>query len=148
MDALVEIAESIGVKGGIYGCRMTGGGFGGCTVALVKREAVAEIKKRMAADYKTKTGIDATIFVSRPAGGATVVKGIGVDSIAKASADAPGGLHPGVVGRDDLALSGDLLERDGLGVVTAGGDHHAKNAVVDQIRASAAKPCGEKTVCR
>jgi galactokinase len=75
LDALVEIAEFIGSKGGIYGCRMTGGGFGGCTVALVKRDAVAEIKKRMAADYKMKTGIDATIFVSRPAGGATVVKG-------------------------------------------------------------------------
>jgi len=41
---------------------MTGGGFGGCTVALVKREAVAEIKKRMAADYKLKTGINATIL--------------------------------------------------------------------------------------
>jgi len=74
LDALVEIAESIGINGGIYGCRMTGGGFGGCTVALVKRDAVTEIKKRMAADYKKKTGIDATIFVSRPAGGATVVK--------------------------------------------------------------------------
>ena len=82
LDALVEIAEAIGVKGGMYGCRMTGGGFGGCTVALVKRDAVAEIKKRMAADYKKKTGIDATIFVSRPAGGATVVKGIGAESIA------------------------------------------------------------------
>ncbi len=72
---LVEIAEAIGIKGGVYGCRMTGGGFGGCTVALVKRDAVTEIKKRMAADYKAKTGIDATIFVSRPAGGATVVRG-------------------------------------------------------------------------
>ncbi len=68
LDALVEIAGSIGIKGGIYGCRMTGGGFGGCTVALVKGDAVTEIKKRMAADYKLKTGIDATIFVSRPAG--------------------------------------------------------------------------------
>ena len=77
LDALVEIAESIGVKGGVYGCRMTGGGFGGCTVALVKRDAVTGIKKRMTADYKKKTGIDATIFVSRPAGGATVVRGAG-----------------------------------------------------------------------
>ena len=81
LDALVEIGESIGINGGIYGCRMTGGGFGGCTVTLVKRDAVAEIKKRMAADYKAKTGINATIFVSRPAGGATVVKGTGADLI-------------------------------------------------------------------
>jgi galactokinase len=82
LDALVEIAGSIGIKGGIYGCRMTGGGFGGCTVALVKRDAVTEIKRRMAADYKLKTGIEATIFVSRPAGGATVVRGAGADLIA------------------------------------------------------------------
>ena len=34
LDAVVEIAESIGIKGGVYGCRMTGGGFGGCAVAL------------------------------------------------------------------------------------------------------------------
>ena len=46
LDAIVEIAESIGIKGGIYGCRMTGGGFGGCTVALVKTDAVPEHLKK------------------------------------------------------------------------------------------------------
>jgi galactokinase len=74
LDAVVEIAESIGNKGGIYGCRMTGGGFGGCAVALVKTEIVEAISKKIAADYKRKTGIEATIFVSRPAAGATVIK--------------------------------------------------------------------------
>jgi galactokinase len=54
---------------------MTGGGFGGCTVALVKSEAVKSISEKVAADYKTRTGIEATIFVSRPAGGANIVKG-------------------------------------------------------------------------
>ena len=75
LDAVVEIAEGIGIKGGVYGCRMTGGGFGGCTVALVKAEAVEAISKKIATDYKKKTGIDATIFSSRPAAGATIVKG-------------------------------------------------------------------------
>ena len=75
LDVVVEIAETIGVKGGVYGCRMTGGGFGGCTVALVKTEAVKSISGRVAADYKARTGIEATIFVSRPAGGANIVKG-------------------------------------------------------------------------
>ena len=75
LDAVVEIAESIGVKGGVFGCRMTGGGFGGCAVALVKANAVEAISKKIAADYKKKTGIEATIFGSRPAAGATVVKG-------------------------------------------------------------------------
>jgi galactokinase len=74
LDAVVEIAESIGIPGGVYGCRMTGGGFGGCAVALVKSDAVAAISQKIAADYKKKTGIEATIFVSRPVAGATVIK--------------------------------------------------------------------------
>jgi galactokinase len=74
LDVVVEIAGDIGLKGGIYGCRMTGGGFGGCAVALVKTELVETISERLAADYKRKTKIAATIFVSRPAAGATVIK--------------------------------------------------------------------------
>jgi len=75
LDEVVEIAEEIGCKGGVYGCRMTGGGFGGCGVALVKAGCVDSIAKKIAADYKTKTGIEATIFASRPAAGATIIKG-------------------------------------------------------------------------
>jgi len=75
LDDVVEIAEDIGYKGGVYGCRMTGGGFGGCCVAMVKAEAVDAITKKIAADYKTNTGIEATIFSSRPAAGATIIKG-------------------------------------------------------------------------
>ena len=75
LDVVVEIAEAIGEQGGVYGCRMTGGGFGGCCVALVKASAVEYISKKIAADYKARTGIAASIFASRPAAGATVVKG-------------------------------------------------------------------------
>jgi galactokinase len=74
LDAVVEIAEGIGTKGGIFGCRMTGGGFGGCTVALVQTEHIETISKKISEDYKKKTGIEATIFVTRPAAGATIVK--------------------------------------------------------------------------
>jgi galactokinase len=74
LDALVDIAASIGLSGGVYGCRMTGGGFGGCAVALVKSDAVAAITRELAAGYKKKTGLEATIFGSRPAAGATVIK--------------------------------------------------------------------------
>jgi len=74
LDAIVEIAEGIGEQGGVYGCRMTGGGFGGCAVALVKSDAIDAISKKLAADYRQKTGIEAAIFVSRPAAGATVLK--------------------------------------------------------------------------
>ena len=75
LDVVVEIAEAIGEQGGVYGCRMTGGGFGGCCVALVKASAVDDISEKITADYKARTGIAATIFASRPAAGATVVKG-------------------------------------------------------------------------
>ena len=75
LDAVVEIAENIDIKGGVFGCRMTGGGFGGCAVALVKADAIAGISKKLSADYLDKTGTAATIFSSRPAAGATIVKG-------------------------------------------------------------------------
>jgi galactokinase len=74
LDAVVDIATEIGQKGGVFGCRMTGGGFGGCTVALVQEKAVDDISKKIAEVYKKKTGIEATMFVSHPAGGATVIK--------------------------------------------------------------------------
>ncbi len=74
LDAVVEIAEGIDIQGGVYGCRMTGGGFGGCAVALVKADAVAAISKKISTDYMAKTGSAATIFSSRPAAGATIVK--------------------------------------------------------------------------
>jgi galactokinase len=74
LDAVVEIARAIGEPGGVYGCRMTGGGFGGCAVALVKTRAVAAISKKIGAEYKKKTGIAATTFVSRPAAGAAVLQ--------------------------------------------------------------------------
>ena len=74
LDDVVEIAEDIGYKGGVYGCRMTGGGFGGCCVALVKADAVEAITKRIASDYMVKTGIEPAIFASRPAAGAMVLK--------------------------------------------------------------------------
>jgi galactokinase len=75
LDVVVGIAESIAIKGGVYGCRMTGGGFGGCCVALVKTEAVEAISNEIAAEYRTETNIEAAIFASRPAAGATILKG-------------------------------------------------------------------------
>lgn len=74
LDAVVEIAQDIGLKGGMYGCRMTGGGFGGCTVALVQADKVAAISQRIATEYEKRTQIKPTLFVSRPAAGATVLK--------------------------------------------------------------------------
>ena len=72
-DKLVEIAKTIGVDGGVYGARMTGGGFGGCTVTLVEKDKADAITRRIVSEYKVATGIDPTIFVTRPAAGARIV---------------------------------------------------------------------------
>jgi len=73
LDALVELARALGEAGGVYGCRMTGGGFGGCAVSLVKTEAVDAVAEAIRSSYRQKTGLDAAMFVSRPAGGAAIL---------------------------------------------------------------------------
>lgn len=75
LDHVVDIARSIGLEGGVFGCRMTGGGFGGCTVALVRADKVKVISDRIAAEYERRTGIKPALFTSRPAAGATTIKG-------------------------------------------------------------------------
>jgi galactokinase len=75
LDTVVEIAKAIGPKGGVSGCRMTGGGFGGCAVALVRTDAVSAVSERIASEYERRTKIKPALFVSRPAAGATVLKG-------------------------------------------------------------------------
>ena len=74
LDALVEISRALGEAGGVYGCRMTGGGFGGCTVSLVQTAAVETLAATIRSAYHRKTGIDATIFSSRPAEGAAILR--------------------------------------------------------------------------
>jgi galactokinase len=74
LDAVVEIAQGIGAAGGIIGCRMTGGGFGGCAVSLVKTEAVRRITRKLDELYENKTGKQTTIFSTRPAAGARVLQ--------------------------------------------------------------------------
>ncbi len=71
LDAIVEIAQNIGPKGGVYGCRMTGGGFGGCAVALIQSQLCDRIIRTLEHEYEACTGLRASAFVSRPADGAT-----------------------------------------------------------------------------
>ncbi|MBV1703712.1 MAG: galactokinase, partial [Hyphomicrobiales bacterium] len=66
IDALVEVAASLP---GVFGSRMTGGGFGGCTVSLVEAARADEIMARIAEGYRARTGINATIFACTPADG-------------------------------------------------------------------------------
>jgi galactokinase len=61
IDYLVELVNNtIGDKGGV---RMTGGGFGGCVVALVPNDMTEQVKALIADNYQNKTGLVADVFV-------------------------------------------------------------------------------------
>lgn len=71
IDQLVGIVKSvIGTAGGV---RMTGGGFGGCVVALVPHELVDTAREAVQRDYTAPNGGSATIYVCRAAAGAGAV---------------------------------------------------------------------------
>jgi galactokinase len=70
LDAVVDIAHAIGRHGGVFGCRMTGGGFGGCAVALVERGRQEAVAQQLGRAYRARTGIETTPFVSQPGRGA------------------------------------------------------------------------------
>jgi len=67
LDLMVEIAGRVE---GVLGSRMTGGGFGGCTINLVRSENVRQFHNLVSTEYKSKTGHVPEIYISRPAGGA------------------------------------------------------------------------------
>lgn len=73
LDAVVELAEAIGPKGGVLGCRMTGGGFGGCAVALVKASEAERISKHFMSEYERKLRTSAITFATRPSSGARLL---------------------------------------------------------------------------
>lgn len=66
LDAMVDFAAHIE---GVFGARMTGGGFGGSTINLVKAANVAEFKRRVAHGYEQATGLEPEIFVCSTADG-------------------------------------------------------------------------------
>ena len=73
LDTLVDAANEIGSAGGVFGARMTGGGFGGCTVTLVRTGRVAAVAQALAVEYRRRTGGTLTHFVSHPARGAHLI---------------------------------------------------------------------------
>ncbi|MBA3692733.1 MAG: galactokinase [Acidobacteria bacterium] len=67
LDLLVEIASQCE---GVLGGRMTGGGFGGSTVNLVRRQSVEKFTKRISDEYRRQTNVEPAVYVSNPADGA------------------------------------------------------------------------------
>lgn len=73
-QALRDIVRISQAQPGCYGARMTGGGFGGCAVALVRQEAVDEFVRVVEADYAGQTPHQARIYVTQPGAGAERVR--------------------------------------------------------------------------
>jgi galactokinase len=73
LDVVVEAADALGVRRGVFGCRMTGGGFGGCCVALVQTQRADEATKALHSAYSAATGIKPGIFATQPGDGPAVL---------------------------------------------------------------------------
>jgi galactokinase len=67
LDALVEIARA---TPGVIGARLTGAGFGGCTINLVRRDAVAALRANVLRDYPARTGLTPRVFEVAASAGA------------------------------------------------------------------------------
>src|SRR5215207_5699247 len=71
LDVMVELARD---QDGVYGARMTGGGFGACTVNLVAAEHVEGLRERVAKDYERLTGLNPEIYICKASNGAEEVR--------------------------------------------------------------------------
>ncbi|HEY1402669.1 MAG TPA: galactokinase, partial [Pyrinomonadaceae bacterium] len=72
LDILVDIAQSL--EDVVLGARMTGGGFGGCTVNLVRRDRLETFRETIKREYTSATGRSPNIYVSEAGEGAGEVK--------------------------------------------------------------------------
>ena len=71
LDAIVDLARG---QGGVYGARMTGGGFGGCAIVLAEASKADAIAEAIAGGFATKFNRRCPIFATRAAQGACVVE--------------------------------------------------------------------------
>ncbi len=71
LDTMVEEARKID---GVLGSRMTGGGFGGCTVSIVKEECVDKFIAEVGKNYQAKTGLTPEFYVTEIGNGGMEIK--------------------------------------------------------------------------
>src|SRR3989454_2346518 len=71
LDLMVDLAKA---QCGVFGTRMTGGGFGGCTISLVASGSVGEFAQNIRAEYQRFTGFSPQIFASAAAEGACEIE--------------------------------------------------------------------------
>jgi galactokinase len=73
-EALNQIVEAAQMHPACLGARMTGGGFGGCAVALVNREQVETFTSSVMEAYRRRSGLDAQFYACQPSQGASVIQ--------------------------------------------------------------------------
>ncbi len=73
--ALDAIVEAAGAHPACFGARMTGGGFGGCAVALVRQTGLDEFVPAVTEEYRKKADLEATVYICYPSQGAEVLPG-------------------------------------------------------------------------
>jgi galactokinase len=66
LDLMAELGEQVE---GVYGTRMTGGGFGGCTITLIKSECLEAFQLSVSEGYERATGRKPEIYVCSAADG-------------------------------------------------------------------------------
>jgi galactokinase len=71
-DALNVMVECAGAHAACYGARMTGAGFGGCAVAIVRLETADDFVARTSAAYQERSGHTPAVYVCQAANGAEV----------------------------------------------------------------------------
>jgi galactokinase len=71
LDVMVNVAQSLD---GCHGARLTGAGFGGCTVNLVAKESADDFSQALAKRYEMETGLCPEIHITRASIGATLIK--------------------------------------------------------------------------
>lgn len=74
LDLLVGAARDLGPRRGVYGARLTGGGFGGCAIALIEARKREEIRASIAAAYQQGTGLEPQFLISRPSAGVSILE--------------------------------------------------------------------------
>ena len=70
LDYLVDLTLDIPK---VYGSRMMGGGFGGCTINLIENEAIDEVSKYVTENYKNKFNLQANTYITKISGGTNII---------------------------------------------------------------------------
>lgn len=74
-DALNIMVDCAREQTSCYGARMTGAGFGGCAVALIKQQNAKEFVNAVSAAYRQRSGLETSVYICKASKGASLIKG-------------------------------------------------------------------------